>query len=80
MCRRKIQNLGIGTELINLTAKKAKKEGFKPLSLIVFADNARALHLYRKIGFAMVKHIDLQPHKYIQHEGGCLLMKYDIVS
>ncbi len=72
------RNRGIGRELVNLTVKRAGKEGFKILSLISFADNARALHLYRKIGFTVVKHIDLKPHKYIQHEGGCLLMKYDI--
>jgi ribosomal protein S18 acetylase RimI-like enzyme len=72
------RNRGIGRELINLTAKRARKEGFKVLSLISFADNTRALRLYRKFGFTVVKHIDLKPHKYIQHEGGCLLMKYDI--
>lgn len=73
------RNRGIGTELVNVTAKRARKEGFKTLSLISFADNARALGLYRKIGFTMVKHIDLKPHEFIRHEGGCLLMKYDII-
>jgi ribosomal protein S18 acetylase RimI-like enzyme len=76
----KYRGLGIGTALIKLTAQKARQEGFTALSLIAFADNAKALKLYRKIGLEVVKHIDLKPHKYIRHDGGCLLMKYDIVE
>lgn len=72
------RNRGIGRELIGLTADRARKEGFGTVSLISFADNERALRLYRKMGFTVVKHIDLKPHKYIPHEGGCLLMKCDI--
>jgi len=74
----KYRHRGIGKELVRRTIHKAAHEGFPSVSLIVFSDNERALRLYRKIGFVMVKHVDLQPHALIPHEGGCLLMKYDI--
>src|SRR5574341_656401 len=35
------RNIGIGTELIKLTTKKAAKEGFKTLNLIVFSEIGR---------------------------------------
>ena len=71
------RNKGIGRGLIAKTIDKARKEGFRTLSLITYADNRAALRLYQRIGFVAVKHIDLKPHRLIPHEGGCLLMKYD---
>ncbi len=67
---------GIGAELILRTIRKAKQEGFGTLSLIVFADNERALGLYKKIGFTTVKRIKLEAHPLIPHDGGCLLMRH----
>ncbi len=75
---KKYRNRGIGRELIQRTINKAGKDGFKSISLIVFADNETALRLYKRIGFETVKHIDLKPHPLIPHEGGCLLMNYII--
>lgn len=74
----KFKNRGIGTELIRRTMARAGKEGFRTLSLISFADNDKALCVYRKIGFETVKHIELKPHLLIPHRGGCFLMKYDL--
>jgi ribosomal protein S18 acetylase RimI-like enzyme len=42
---------GIGTKLIALTKQKAKKAGFKALSLMVLADNTDAQRLYARCGF-----------------------------
>jgi len=69
---------GIGTRLITLTKKKAKKEGLEALSLMVFADNLDAKRLYVRCGFKTVKSVELKPHALIPHEGGCLLMKCEI--
>ena len=69
---------GIGERLIDLTKTKALKEDYHALSLIVFADNIRAQALYQRNGFEWIKHIDLQPHELIPHDGGCVLMKANI--
>ena len=69
---------GIGTKLIALTKKKAKKDGFKSLSLMVLADNADAHRLYARCGFKTVEAEELKSHELIPHEGGCLLLKCEI--
>jgi ribosomal protein S18 acetylase RimI-like enzyme len=69
---------GIGTKLIALTKKKAKKDGFKSLSLMVLADNADAHRLYARCGFKTVEAVELKSHELIPHEGGCLLLKCEI--
>ena len=74
----KFRGKGIGTKLISLTKKKAKESGFKILSLIVFADNKDALHLYRRCGFEVAKNVELKFNEHIPHEGGCVLMKCDL--
>ncbi|WP_444927262.1 GNAT family N-acetyltransferase [Microbulbifer sp. TRSA002] len=72
------RGLGIGKSLINHTKEKASNDGYNELSLIVFADNIRAIGLYKNQGFSVVKYIKLEPHELIPHEGGCLLMKAEI--
>jgi ribosomal protein S18 acetylase RimI-like enzyme len=42
---------GIGTEMMKTLVQHGKLWGLKALMLTVFANNARALHVYRKIGF-----------------------------
>lgn len=66
---------GIGSELISLTKKKAREKGYDILSVIVFADNAKALHLYKRTGFEVVQKVELKSNEFIPHEGGCLLMR-----
>ena len=66
---------GIGNQLIVLTKQKAINAGFNLLSLIVFADNTNAQHLYRHCGFEVVEKIEVKPHALIPHEGGCFLMR-----
>ncbi|WP_027951145.1 GNAT family N-acetyltransferase [Haliea salexigens] len=70
----KYRGLGIGKALLEKTKVKASSEGYSELSLIVFADNTRAINLYEHSGFKRVKNIELQPHHLIPHEGGCILM------
>ena len=75
---KKFRGKGIGTQLIELTKRKAKDEGYLVLSLMVFADNLEAQRLYKHNGFKTVKNIDIKPHELIPHEGGCLLMKANL--
>jgi ribosomal protein S18 acetylase RimI-like enzyme len=74
----KYRRKGIGSELIDLTKKKAEEIGYDTLSLIVFADNLTALQFYRNNGFEIIEKIELKPHELIPHKGGCLLMKCTI--
>ena len=71
MCKGK----GIGKALLEQTKIKASSEDYRELSLIVFADNTRAISLYEHNGFEGVKNTELEQHKLIPHEGGCILMK-----
>jgi GNAT superfamily N-acetyltransferase len=74
------RNQGIGGKLIDLTAARARQEGFSSLSLITFRDNASARRLYQKKGFSVVKPVELKPHLLIPHQGGCLLMNFDFTQ
>lgn len=72
---KKYRGNGIGKALLEQTKIKASSEGYGELSLIVFADNTRAISLYENNDFECVKNIKLEPHKLIPHENGCILMK-----
>jgi len=69
---------GVGSQLISLTRKKAVAHGFNVLSLIVLADNAGVQRLYRRHGFEIVCHIEMDAHELIPHEGGAFLMSCDL--
>ena len=45
---------GIGEFMIRQALKYARKEGIKIVELSVFANNGRAIHLYKKLGFKKV--------------------------
>lgn len=47
-------NLGIGTALFTEMIAAAKNRGIEQLELEVIEGNARAMHLYRKMGFRVV--------------------------
>jgi len=71
---------GIGSKLISLVQQKACKQGINALSLIVLADNTRAQKLYKRHGFEIVHHIEMESHELIPHEGGAYLMKCPITE
>mgnify|MGYP004688263029 CR=1 FL=1 len=52
--KKKAWGLGIGTLLMEKALKQAKENGFTQVELGVFADNDRARHLYRKLGFTEI--------------------------
>ena len=72
------RNKGIGESLLEKTIEKASKEGFSLLSLIVFADNHKAIKFYKDHGFVTLRKIELKEHELIPHIGGCLLMSLEI--
>jgi ribosomal protein S18 acetylase RimI-like enzyme len=71
---------GIGRHLIALTKERAMDNGYSELSLISFADNTSALSLYKDVGFDVVGKITLHGNEFIPHQGGCVLMQWDINS
>ncbi len=71
----KCRGKGIGKSLLEYTKVKARNESYTELSLIVFADNVRAIRFYEQHGFKGIKNIQLERHRLIPHEGGCTLMK-----
>ncbi|MBT8357572.1 MAG: GNAT family N-acetyltransferase [Desulfobacterales bacterium] len=71
---------GIGEKLISLTKQKAVENGYHALSLIVFADNALALPVYKNTGFEIVQKVELGGNEFIKHDDGCLLMNCEIVA
>ena len=68
------RNKGIGEKLLEKTIEKEHKEGFSLLSLLVFADNHKAIKFYKAHGFTTVREVELKQHELIPHKGGCLLM------
>jgi len=52
------QNQGLGQLLMKELADKARKAGYQGLSLNVFKDNARALHVYAKAGYRFAGETD----------------------
>ena len=49
--KKKAWGLGLGTLLIERALAQARENGFTQVELGVFADNERAIGLYRKLGF-----------------------------
>jgi ribosomal protein S18 acetylase RimI-like enzyme len=74
----KFRGKGIGAQLISLTKNKAKEADFGILSLMVLVDNTDTQRLYRRCGFEVAENVDLKSHELIPHEGGCILMKFEI--
>ena len=72
------RNKGIGGKLVKKTIEKAHGKEFSLLSVLVFADNQKAIRFYTAHGFTTVREVALKEHELIPHKGGCLLMKADI--
>lgn len=73
------QHQGIGTQLLQATKEKAKKQHYQQLSLIVFTDNITALSLYQKQGFQQVKLIQIGNHPQLPQQKSCILMQCYLV-
>ena len=60
----KFQGRGIAKELLVFIYDKARKLGFKKVSLIVDVDNLKALNLYEKMGFKKNTILEVSKHNY----------------
>ena len=56
------RDLGIGTAMVRVLLKQARKTGLKVLTLSAFASNKRAIHVYGKVGFVQT---GLIPKKHL---------------
>ena len=65
---------GIGTRLMQIAREQALDHGYKRLSLVVFAENAAAVRLYRHLGYKVIDRAPIVPHPLIRYGGDALLM------
>jgi ribosomal protein S18 acetylase RimI-like enzyme len=66
---------GIGTQLLDAAAVRARSLGLPRLSLICFERNLRAMALYRRRGFAAIDRRPLVPHESLKYaDGDAVLM------
>lgn len=66
--RRAYWGLGLGTALMEEILKLARQACYEQVELGVFADNHRAVELYRKMGF---HEVGRQPRAYRLKDGSC---------
>jgi ribosomal protein S18 acetylase RimI-like enzyme len=54
------QGHGLGNQMLQLTEKKARQQGYRKISLTVDIENERALSLYCRTGFEVVQTISVE--------------------
>ncbi len=65
---------------MNLVKNKAKENNISKLNLTVWADNINAITFYENQCFAEVKHINVDFHPLIPHDGGIKLMQCVLID
>lgn len=65
---------GIASTLLSLGRKHAAEKGFAECSLYVFAENVRAVALYKKHGFKEAGRYSVTEHPLLYNTGDMLLM------
>lgn len=65
---------GIGSHLLDMAERRARKLRCREISLIVFAENGEAVRLYAQNGFRIVKTRRIVPHALIRRRGDAYLM------
>lgn len=58
--REEFRNGGVGTKLTELAKKCARENGFTKIWLSVDLYNARAIHIYKKIGFKFISPMEAE--------------------
>ena len=64
--RKEYWGCGLGSFLMQLAIDQTRSNGFEQLELGVYSDNARAIHLYEKVGFARY---GIQPRAFKLKDG-----------
>ncbi|HUL06209.1 MAG TPA: GNAT family N-acetyltransferase [Candidatus Acidoferrum sp.] len=65
---------GVGTKLLSFAHSRAQAAGLSALSLIVFEQNTRAVALYERVGFSVVKRSRAAAHESVRYSGDLILM------
>ncbi len=60
---RKYRGLGIGLAMMKTLIRECRKAGLKTVQLEVFSNNARAIHVYKRVGFEEVGTIPKKMHR-----------------
>ncbi len=68
------RNRGIGKALLEEAERDCRRSGLTKLSLIVFAQNAGALRLYRQHGYLETRRQAVVPHPLLHYTGDAILM------
>lgn len=68
------RGLGIGTRLLAEARRRARDLGLDRLSLICFEKNAKALHLYRRLGFRELARRPVVPHPFLKYREGAAIL------
>ncbi len=71
---------GVGTVLMNAVISEAMRQGYRSLTLHVWADNLGAIAFYRSFGFRRCGVAPFPWHVDLPHKGGSLLMKRPLRS
>lgn len=72
------RGMQVGRGLLDDTAERARKAGYKQLSLHVWADNEVALSLYEGFGFEPMATLPIGTTEQLDHKGGMILMRVAI--
>lgn len=70
-----IRRRGIASGLLRGVHARAMAEGYRRVSLHVWADNEAACSFYRASGFEVIGHAAVAWHPDLPHAGGSLLMR-----
>ena len=69
------RNLGLGTRLLDEARRRARGLGLARTSLICFEKNARALRLYKRLGYYELGRRPIVPHPFLHYrEGDAILL------
>jgi ribosomal protein S18 acetylase RimI-like enzyme len=69
---------GLGTRLLDIARAEARARGLTQLSLAVFEENAGAVRLYERIGFAIAARAPAPAHPLIPFSGDMLMMMREV--
>jgi GNAT superfamily N-acetyltransferase len=64
---------GIGTALLRRFVAAARTGSFESACLLVWQDRQRAIDLYEREGFRLMKTVPFRPHRRLPHRGRCLM-------
>jgi len=73
-CRPEARGQGLGSQFLERAKDSAITQGFRRVTLRVFADNTGAVRLYQRFGFHQVDQRAVVPHPEITVCGSVLLM------